>query len=154
MANAFIVLAVLALGLTAGAVLAEGAVLVPYWRSLKGEAFLQWYRENGALLLRFFGPLEVAAAASAIAAAVTAWLSGRAGTSLLIAASVLSILVLAAFPLYFQRANASFAAGTIEPDRVSAELRRWAFWHWVRVLVASAAFLAAVAAGMLSSAGS
>jgi hypothetical protein len=50
-------LATIALGLSAGALLAEGAVLVPFWRSLQPESFLAWYRENAALLLRFFGPL-------------------------------------------------------------------------------------------------
>jgi hypothetical protein len=39
------VLAVLALGLAAGAVLTEAAVLVPFWRSLPPESFLGWYRE-------------------------------------------------------------------------------------------------------------
>ena len=33
-------LAAVALGLSAGAMLAEGAVMVPYWRSLPPDAFL------------------------------------------------------------------------------------------------------------------
>ncbi len=33
-------LAVIALGLSAGAMLTEGAVLVPYWRSLPPDSFL------------------------------------------------------------------------------------------------------------------
>src|SRR6267378_2029146 len=59
MEGTLVVLAAVALGLAAGATLAEGAVLVPFWRSLDPEAFLAWYRRYAALLLRFFGPLEV-----------------------------------------------------------------------------------------------
>ena len=38
------------------------------------------------------------------------------------------------------------AKGTIELERVPGELRRWARWHWARVVLASAAFLAAILA--------
>ena len=53
-------LAVLGLGLSAGALLAEAGVLVPFWQAQKPEAFLDWYRENASRLLGFFGPLEAA----------------------------------------------------------------------------------------------
>jgi len=61
------------------------------------------------------------------------------------ASALLAVVVLAAFPLYFQRVNDSFAAG-IAADRVDAELRRWSSWHWARTIVATAAFSAAVVA--------
>ena len=67
--SALALLAVVALGLTAGALLAEGAILVPFWRSLQPESFLGWYQEYAALLQKFFGQLEVAAAVLTIAAA-------------------------------------------------------------------------------------
>ena len=53
MATTFYTLAVIALGLMAGALLAEAAILVPFWRALPAASFLKWYREHGALLLRF-----------------------------------------------------------------------------------------------------
>jgi len=53
------VLATLALGVAAGAMLAEGAVLVPWWRSMPPEAFLRWYADNARRLFEFFGPLEI-----------------------------------------------------------------------------------------------
>ena len=148
MATILVLLAVAVLGLTAGALLAEGAVLVPFWRSLPPDSFLRWYRENAALLLRFFGPLEVAAPLLAGLAAIASWGSAGSASSLLFASSVLSLLVLGAFPLYFKRVNSSFAEGTIEPDRLEEELRRWAYWHWARVVLAAAAFLAGILAAM------
>ena len=139
-------LAAIALGLSAGALLAEGAVLVPFWRSQQPESFLAWYREHAALLLRFFGPLEVVATVIAILAAQLAWISGRGGAYLVIVSALLAVAVLASFPLYFQRANASFAAGTIAVDQVAQELRHWALWHWARTAIATASFILAVLA--------
>ena len=152
MASTFVLLAVAALGLTAGALLAEGAVLVPFWRSLPAGSFLEWYRKNGALLLRFFGPLEAVAALLAIAATVASGLSGGSAAPLLAASSFLSLLVLAAFPLYFRRVNSSFSAGSIELDRVPGELRRWSRWHRARVVVSIAAFIAAILAAFATGA--
>ena len=40
------VLGVVLLGVTAGAMLAEAAVLVPYWRSLAPVDFFDWYSAN------------------------------------------------------------------------------------------------------------
>ena len=50
------------LGIFAGAMLTEGLVLVPYWRSIKTEAFYAWYGENHQRLVGFFAPLTWIAA--------------------------------------------------------------------------------------------
>jgi hypothetical protein len=139
-------LAVVALGLSAGAVVAEAAVLVPFWRSLPPASFLEWYRAYGSLLLRFFGPLEVAAGGLAAIAAGASWVAGTGGAALLLVAAVLAAAVLAAFPLYFQKVNAAFAARTIAVERVADELGRWSRWHWIRTGTAIAAFAAAALA--------
>ena len=128
------------LGLAAGAMLAEGAVMVPYWRSLPPAEFLRWYAANARRLLAFYGPLELAALATSVAAAV-AW-RRRPGGRLMIAAALLAVAVLVPFPLYFQAVNASFEAGTIAHDAVGAELARWAAWHWMRTASGVAAFVA------------
>ena len=141
-------LTVCVLGLAAGAVLAEGAVLVPYWRSLPATDFLRWYREHGALLLRVFGPLEAAAALLVCLATVVSARTGVGDARMLGVAATLTVSVLAAFPLYFRRVNASFAEGTIPAERVPAELGRWARWHWFRVALAIGGFATAVLATM------
>lgn len=38
--------AVMALGLFAGAMLTEAGVLVPHWRSIDAQTFHAWYRSN------------------------------------------------------------------------------------------------------------
>jgi hypothetical protein len=152
-ASALGLLTVLVLGLSAGALLAEAGVLVPFWRAQQPEAFLVWYRENASRLLRFFGPLEVVGGVSVVAAAATTWLGDQPGKWLFLASMALTLAVLATFPLYFQRVNARFAAGTIPSPQVGAELERWAAWHWGRTLLAILAFaLAAIAFSQLAAA--
>ena len=131
-------LATIALGLAAGAVLAEGAVLVPWWRSQPPEAFLAWYAANAARLFQFFGTLETLAAVLVIVAAVLV------RGPFFVVAALLTLGVLALFPLYFQEVNGRFEAATIAPGDVPAALARWAWWHWLRTVMAIAAFAAAV----------
>jgi len=138
------VIATVVLGVSAGALVAEGAVLVPFWRSLEPEAFLGWYQEHAGLLLKFFGPLEITAAVLALAALALNWLHGSAASDPLMVSAVLAVAVLAAFPLYFQKVNARFASGAVARDCVQDELRRWSRWHWARTVLAVGAFVSAV----------
>jgi hypothetical protein len=138
------VLAACALGLAAGAMLAEGAVLVPWWRSLPAESFLRWYADNGARLFAFFGPLEIASAGLAVAAGVLYGRERRGARRFFVCAAVLAVAVLGLFPVYFQEVNASFETGSIPLDRVPGELARWAVWHWGRTAIGLAAFASAV----------
>lgn len=142
----FAIATVTILGLMAGALLVEGAVLVPFWRSLPPDAFLRWYRDNGGLLLRFFGPLEVVAVLVTAVAALVSWYAEAPTTVPLVIAALLALTIVAMFPLYFKIVNESFAAGTVALEHVPRELTRWASWHWVRVALATAAFLLAILA--------
>jgi len=143
-ASAVGMLAAIALGFSAGAMLAEGAVLVPWWRSMPPRSFLGWYAGNASRLFAFFGPLEIGGAGLAVAAGVLPRYPRGAGRGLFVTSAVLAVAVLGAFPLYFRQVNASFAAGTIELDRVAGELARWSSWHWGRTAIGVAAFAAAV----------
>lgn len=60
------------LGLLAGALLLEGALLVPYWRTLSAQAFYDLHPVYGPKLFRFFAPLTTAGPALATVAAVAA----------------------------------------------------------------------------------
>jgi hypothetical protein len=134
------VLATLALGVAAGAMLAEGAVLVPWWRSMPPEAFLRWYADNARRLLEFYGPLEIVSATLTLLAAV---LHGP-GRRWFVGAALLALAVLASFPIYFRDVNASFETGAIGIDRVAGELGRWAAWHWGRTMFGLLAFALAL----------
>ena len=132
------VLATVALGLTAGALLAEAAVIIPWWRTLPTDAFFAWYAANTSRLFQFFGILETVSAVLVVVAAVLVrdrWLA---------LAVLLSVAVLAMFPLYFQRVNASFESAAVAAAELPAVLARYAAWHWVRTLIGIAAFTTAV----------
>ncbi len=138
--------ATMVLGISAGAMLAEGAVLVPYWRSLPADDVLRWFAANEPRLVAFYGPLETAAVGCTMAAALLYAVRGRRGAGWLAIALLLAVGVLALYPLYFRAVNARFVAGTIERTEVAAELARWSSWQWLRVSVGVGAFAAAVRA--------
>ena len=140
------VLGVLLLGTTAGAMLAEGAILVPYWRSLAPADFFDWYAANASLLVDFYSPLEIASAVVALVCAILYSLQARPGARLWWVAAVLSILVIAMFFVYFKDANAGFLNRTITEDSLPNALVTWGRWQWARVGVGGAAFAASALA--------
>jgi hypothetical protein len=139
-------LAVGAVGVFAGAMLTEAGVLVPYWRSLDAETFHRWYRANAARLVDFFGPLTWIAGLSALTSALWSLRAQHAGATWAAVAAVLMLIVVAMFPAYFKRANASFVAGFASSDETVSALRDWAAWHWVRTSLSVGALVAAVLA--------
>ena len=138
--------AVIALGLSAGAMLTEAVVFVSYWRELPASDFLSWFGENDALLVDFFGRLQVTSTIITAAAAEIFGFRRRAGGGLLGVSAALAGAVLVAYFLYFRDANANFAAGTVALDHVPAELTRWASWQWIRTALGVGAFVAALLA--------
>jgi uncharacterized membrane protein len=52
----------------------------------------------------------------------------------------------ASFFVYFEQANASFAAATIPVDAVAAELTRWSAWHNARTVLSIVALAASLLA--------
>jgi hypothetical protein len=137
-------LSVACLGVFAGAMLTEGGVLVPYWRSLPPVEFLRWYAANAERLLGFFGPLTSVTAVLALAAALASLWEGHPGRWLALTASGLSLVVVATYFVYFHQANTSFATASIGTDAVAGELARWRAWHWTRTGLSMVAFAAAL----------
>lgn len=142
----FAILSLLSLAIMTGALLAEGAILVPFWRGSSSEEFLSWYRQQAALLHNFFGPLEIAATGATLLAVAVAWMNHDPALLPLAIAAGLALAVLAVFLLYFQRANASFKNATIAVEHVPDELRTWSQWHWFRTALSLAACCACAAA--------
>lgn len=132
------------LGLFVGALLAEGALFIPYWHALPAEQFFALHKVYGPRLYRFFAPLTIVATMAAIAAAVACALADHPGRWPSIVAGVLSASMVVLYFLYFKQANASFAAASLSAGELSRELMRWAAWHWARVVIGVVAFGAAL----------
>jgi hypothetical protein len=136
-------LSVAALGIFAGAMLTEGFILVPYWRSLAPNEFFTWYAANGRRLLEFFGAVTVIAGTTILVDALVAFARRDPGRSFVVLAAGLIVAVILMFPIYFQQVNESFAAATIPPGDLHDELARWAMWHRVRTVLSVAALVLA-----------
>lgn len=116
------------LGLFAGSLLTEGAILVPYWRRMAPAEFFRLHSTLGRHLFRYFAPLTVISVLMSVVAALA---SGLQSLAWLITAG-LCLATLAIFFIYFKRANQSFADQSLPEDDLGAELGRWAAWHWFR----------------------
>lgn len=139
-------LAAAALGVYLGAMLTEGFVLVPWWRSLAPEEFLRWYAANDQRLVGFFGPVTSAATLLAVAATALSFWEGHPGrVATLIPAAIMVALVVSFF-VYFEPANQSFAKATVAAADLPAALATWGFWHHTRTALAALAFAASLAA--------
>jgi len=134
------------LGITAGAMLTEAVVLVPYWQSLAPTTFFEWYADHAALLVDFYSPLEVGSSAASLAAAIMFSAKALEGAPFMWVAAILSILVIGTFFAYFQGANASFADQSIGAHALADALNTWERWQWARVALGIAAFLASIVA--------
>jgi len=134
------------LGLLAGALLAEGALLVPYWRTLSPEQFYALHPTYGPRLYRFYAPLTIAAPVAALLSAGLASAVGGDRVAAAWAAALLVLALLACYGLYFRRANDEFARRAVAPGDLPAALARWAAWHRARVVIAILAFVCSLLA--------
>jgi len=139
-------LAAAGLALFVGALLTEAVVLVPMWRTLQPQEFFTLHAAHAHRLYAFFAPLTVSATLLAVGAAITCVATGHPLTSASVVAAVLALVILSTYVLYFRRANASFADGSITPAALPAELARWASWHWFRTAIGLVALAAALLA--------
>ncbi len=139
-------LAVAALGIFAGAMLTEGGVLVPFWRSLAPADFLRWYAANAGRLLAFFSPVTSVSAVVALLAALGSLWEGHPGRWWGLAAAALALATVASFFVYFEHANTRFEKATIAVEAVPAELARWSAWHGARTVLSLAALAASLMA--------
>jgi hypothetical protein len=138
--------AIAALGTFFGAMLTEGFVLVPYWRSLPAAHFYLWYGANDTRLVGFFGPLTWLAGLSALAAAGVSLWTAAPGRWYAAAAAACALAAVSTFFVYFERANGAFSQGQMPADELRVELERWAAWHRARSGLSLAALTAAVLA--------
>jgi hypothetical protein len=135
LALALAFLSAASLALFVGALFTEAAVLVPMWQAMPPQEFFSLHAAHAHRLYGFFAPLTVSATLLAVGAGVAAVIADRPHSTAAVATAALSLVILATYFLYFQRANAAFAAASIPHEALPAELARWANWHWFRTVV-------------------
>jgi hypothetical protein len=145
-AEAMSFLSAAGIALFVGALLTEAMVLVPMWRTLQPQEFFSLHAAHAHRLYTFFAPLTASATLLAVGSAITSVATDRPQSVASVVSAVLALIILSTYPLYFQRANASFAAASIPHEDLSAELARWASWHWFRTVVGLVALASALLA--------
>ena len=129
------------LGLLVGALLAEGFIFVPYWKSLQSDVFLSLHKEYGSRLYRFFAPLTIAGTLFPVIAAIITLVTDIQVHWSTVAAGILAGSMIGIYLIYFKDANAKFAVGKLTSDELATELKAWDLWHWIRVGIGIVAFL-------------
>ena len=100
------------LGLSGGAMLAGGALLVPYWRTLAAADFFAWFAANAQRMFVFFTALQAPSALLAIAAAIGALRAESPDRALWMIAAACATAVFIPYFVFFQQANAGFVRGS------------------------------------------
>jgi hypothetical protein len=126
-------LATAAIGLLVGALLMEGCLLVPFWRSLRADRFHALYRDLHPRLYRYFSPLTIGTLVLSLASAGAGIAVSSPGMWATAAAAALTLFAAGTHVIYFGKANTTFAQGTLSDVDLTAELVRWSAWNWARV---------------------
>ena len=131
---------VVSIGLLAGALLIESAVLVPYWRTLSPHDFDVNHHGFAERLYRFFAPLTTIAVALALISALhQLWAAYRDAADgwLTLSGSAVAVSLLVFYGLYFRRANILLPelARAGSTSQLDAALRQWHQVHRVRTAV-------------------
>ena len=121
------------MGIFAGTQIAEGALLVPYWKQLKPADFFILHQTYGPKIYRFFAPLTIITTLLSLGTAIYATWVNATGSEAAQVAAVFTLLFFATYPLYFKKANQQFADASISTEALPNALNRWGQWHWGRV---------------------
>lgn len=134
------------LGLTAGAMLTEAVIIVPFWQKLTPSEFFAWYTKNQAALVRFYSPLEILSAVLPLISSILFFIIKNDGKWLMATSTLLSLCVLATFFIFFKNANAVFNARAMDRDKFSLAIKTWGNWQWIRVGLGVGAFCCGILA--------
>lgn len=132
-------------GLLAGALLTEARILVPYWKTMPPAEFLRLHHTMASSLFGFYAPLTIAGSALPIVTSILNIAFKDPSSAWWLVSGLCAISLLAFYFGFFKKANQTFA-DTSDATVAEAVLKKWAFLHNLRTLIAVGGFLAAVAA--------
>ncbi len=122
-----------------GGCLVVSLVMVPDWRKMEPDAFLDWFSKNGPRLGLTMLPLEAVGSLFAVLAFVDAMRRKSDSRAIWGLSSICIVATLVLLPVYFAQANARMLNKTIEVSEVGAELESWSNWQWLRTVLAALA---------------
>jgi hypothetical protein len=129
------------LGIFLGAQVCEGALLVPYWKSMSPKAFFEMHKIYGKKIHQFFAPLTIIATIIPITTAIYSVVYVLEGSIFSLLMGVFTLLFFSTYFMYFKQVNNRFSEASIPYQELPKELNRWGKWHWSRVGLELIAFL-------------
>jgi hypothetical protein len=128
-------LALISSSLFLGACLVIGVVLVPYWQSMQGLAFLDYFSRWGPILGMLMFPLGGFAQLTLILACWEARADRSAFRWWLMSALCFSLIIVL-FVFYFSHTNLAMIHKVIDISILSQTLVTWQVFHWLRTVIA------------------
>lgn len=129
------------LGIFVGAQICEGALFVPYWKSMHPKDFFEMHKIYGKKIHQFFAPLTIAATIIPIVTAIYAVTHAIDGYLFSLLMGIFTFLFFITYFIYFKEANNRFAEESITYEELPKELNRWGKWHWSRIGLELIAFI-------------
>jgi hypothetical protein len=137
------------LGVFLGAQICEGALLVPYWKSMDAKDFFEMHKTYGKKIHQFFAPLTIVATIIPIATAIYSLVYVLDGAIFSLLMGVFTLLFFLTYFIYFKQANKRFSEASIPYQELPKELNRWGKWHWSRIGLELIAFIFSLVGLML-----
>lgn len=134
------------LGIFAGTQLAEGALFVPYWKSLEPSQFFHLHKTYGKKIYQFFAPLTIIATILPIVTAVIAFIQKSTNWEYAVLMSLFTLGFFSTYFLFFKAANLQFAEASISNEALPDALDKWGKWHWARTYIELIALIFALLA--------
>ncbi len=122
---------------TATANLVLAVAVLPFWKTLEPDAFLDWFSRYANRFGLISAPLGILGVIFTSWALVNAWDADARWLWLLSVAMLVASL--AVLPLYFVKTNTKFYKRAIPTDEIPDEVQSWSRWHWSRTVTPVAA---------------
>ncbi len=133
-------------GLLAGAMILIEVVLVPFWRAAPPAEFRQWFTAYSDRIRRLMIPLGAAAGVLSAASAVARSAGDRRNAGASVAAAAATAGVVAITVTVNEPLNHRFTDGALSDVETGDLLRKWQYWHRLRVLLGAVGAVAAASA--------
>jgi len=129
------------LGIFVGAQICEGALFVPYWKSMHPKDFFEMHKIYGKKIYQFFAPLTIVATLLPLITVAFSFINQYDNQILFGLMGFSTVAFFSTYFLYFKKANKSFAERSLTNEELPYELNRWGNWHWGRIYFELIAFI-------------
>jgi len=133
-------------GLLTGAMILIEVVLVPFWRAASPADFRRWFTAHSDRIRRLMIPLGAAAGVFSSASAIARSAGDRRNSGASVAAAAATAGVVGITVAVNEPLNHSFTGGALSDAETTDLLRRWQYWHRLRVLLGAVGAVAAASA--------